>query len=243
MTVIEPPRPLPPFALSVARIALAPLLLAQGRRVRRRITKLSEAMGPREGETGRGPTMGLLILGDSAAAGVGAPSQDEALGGQLVRALADAHTVRWRVVARDGATTAGTIRRLRALDARPCDAAVVSLGVNDLTRGVPVGRWLAQLDELDALLRERFGVRRVVLSGMPPVHLFPALPHPLRWYLGRGAARFEQALEGWAAAHPHRTHLVLRYPDDPSFIAEDGFHPGPRGYAWWADAAARALLA
>ncbi len=51
--------------------ALAPLLLWQGRHVRRVTPRLPEAAGPRAGTTGHGPPLRLLVLGDSAAAGVG----------------------------------------------------------------------------------------------------------------------------------------------------------------------------
>src|SRR5689334_20066239 len=70
-----------------ASIALVPLLALQGRRVRRVTPRLPEPPGPRAGLAGDGPPLRLLILGDSSAAGVGAPSQDEALSGRLVSEL------------------------------------------------------------------------------------------------------------------------------------------------------------
>ncbi len=71
-----------------ATIALGPLLLLQGRHVRRVTPVLPEPPGPRQGRSGAGPALRLLILGDSAAAGVGASTQGEALSGQLVQTLA-----------------------------------------------------------------------------------------------------------------------------------------------------------
>jgi hypothetical protein len=32
------------------------------------------------------------------------------------------------------------------------------------------------------------------LSGLPPMHRFPALPQPLRWYIGSRARDFDRAL-------------------------------------------------
>ena len=72
----------------------APLLLVQGKYVRRVTPKLPEAAGAREGErrlrdAGGGPaSLRVLITGDSSAAGVGTQHQDEALPGQLADALA-----------------------------------------------------------------------------------------------------------------------------------------------------------
>ena len=71
----------------IAAIALGPLLLLQGRRVRRSVPRLPEPTGPRSGCVGAGRSLRVLIAGDSAAAGVGSANQDQALSGQLIRCL------------------------------------------------------------------------------------------------------------------------------------------------------------
>ena len=82
------PAPIDGLLSWLPALALSPLLLAQGVYVRRVTPRLPEAPGSRSGVAGGGPSLKLLILGDSAAAGVGAASQDEALAGQLAVALA-----------------------------------------------------------------------------------------------------------------------------------------------------------
>ena len=106
----------------VAKLALSPLLVAQGLWTRRRVPVLAEAAGPRDGEVGVGPPLQLLIVGDSSAAGVGVTHQDQALAGHLTRTLAAAARVRvhWRLVARSGVTSARALDLLR--DAAPCRA-------------------------------------------------------------------------------------------------------------------------
>lgn len=64
-------------------IGLAPVLLWQGRNVRRSTLRLPEAAGVRYGQVGRGPALRILLLGDSSAAGVGVSQQEQALAGQL----------------------------------------------------------------------------------------------------------------------------------------------------------------
>ncbi len=59
------------------QLALGPLLLAQGLYVRKTISKLPEPQGDRAGICGSGRELHMLILGDSAAAGVGAASQPD----------------------------------------------------------------------------------------------------------------------------------------------------------------------
>ena len=228
---------------ALATIGLGPVLLWQGRRVRRTTPVLPEPPGPREGTAGEGPPLRLLLLGDSAALGLGAASQDEALSGRLVAALAPYYRLTWRLVARTGATTRGTWRRLEPEPEADWDVVVTSLGVNDVTGAESSRTWLVAQQELVGRIQARFAPRWVLLSGMPPVHAFPALPQPLRWYLGRKARRFDRALAAWAAGTDGVRHLTADFVDDPDLMASDGFHPGPRGYALWAGEVARTIRA
>ena len=127
----------------LATVALGPLLLLQGRWVRRVTPVLPEAPGPREGRAGEGPPLRLLILGDSAAAGVGAPAQAEALAGQLASRLAPRFDLRWTLVARTGDTTRDALQTLATMPGERFDVVVTSLGVNDVTSGRSPTRWMA----------------------------------------------------------------------------------------------------
>ena len=239
--------------LTAAKIALAPVLIAQGRRVRRIALRLPEAAGERQDVEGDGAsTIRLLIVGDSATAGVGAAHQSDALAGRLAASLAGrlgpgTHRVHWHLVARTGSTTADALELLDAAwreraGALQADVAVIGLGVNDVTGQVSVRRWLRTLEALALRLEQRHGARLVVVCGLPPMHLFPALPQPLRWYLGATARRFDQALRRWAHRRPATVVAPMPQMTDPRMMAEDGFHPGPAAYRVWADALARAIV-
>ncbi len=224
---------------ALATVLLGPVLLAQGRRVRRTLPVLPEADGPREGEVGSGTPLRLLILGDSAAAGVGASTQDEALSGQLAVSLAPTFRLRWKLLAFTGATTADMLDHLRGLPAETFDVVVTSLGVNDVTGRVSLAAWRRAQRELIAVLQARFGARHLLLSGLPPMHRFPALPQPLRWYVGSRARDFNRVLAKVAASRPGCEFLALGHEMmDASAMAGDGFHPGPPIYALWAREAA-----
>ena len=225
----------------LATLPLAPVLFLQAHRVRRSIPRMPEPPGPRRGLSGTGPRLKVLIAGDSAAAGVGASHQDEALAGQLVGSLSADYSVEWSLEARTGATTATTLRRLRELDEENFDVAVTSLGVNDVTAGSSRRSWRSRQRELRDLLRGAFGVSGIVVCGLPPVHGFPALPQPLRWYLGERARAFDIDLEADAEAEEGVRFLSLRFSEDPSEMASDGFHPGPAVYARWGRMAALAI--
>ncbi len=216
------------------KIGLGPLLLAQGLLVKRRALRLPEPAGPRMGSTGEGPTLRLLVLGDSAAAGVGVAHQSDALLGQLVARLADGYRVDWTLHARTGATTAATLQSLNKLAPAAFDVVVTSLGVNDVTAGRSRAAFLADQRELIARLKSDFGARLIVISGFPPVHRFPLLPQPLRWYLGQQAKHFDRDLEAAMASDP--SCIFYRQPSDGplDMMASDGFHPGAAVYARWA---------
>lgn len=224
-------------------MALGPILLAQGAWARLNVPQLPEPPGERLGSAGRGPTLKLLVTGDSAAAGVGAGHQDEALLGQIVARLRDRYRVSWNLQARSGDTTADTLERLDQLEAQHFDVAVTSLGVNDVIRMTTRDDWRSRQAALWELLRKKFGVSTLIVSGLPPVHDFAALPQPLRWHIGSRATEFNADLAA-AAEADGRVHFVdLRFEADISLAASDGFHPGPGVYALWGERVADIVLA
>lgn len=239
-----------PLGLALAA-PLAPLLIWQGRRVRRRTPKLPEAVGDREGCVGQarsGEPLRLLILGDSSAAGVGAHHQGQALAGQLLHHLqARLHRpVRWKLVARTGIRTREAIALLQAEPHEPFDLAVLALGVNDVTALQPPGAWMRDVRTVANYLRQAHGVSRQWWSGLPPMHRFPALPQPLRGVLGRHARDLDWALAQEmatpAAQDGQCRHVPLPAMTHAGLIASDGFHPGPGAYAIWGEALAQQLL-
>lgn len=233
------------------KVALGPVLLWQGRRVRQTALRLPEAAGSRAGVAGEGePALRLLVVGDSAAAGVGVDSQVQALAGPLAEALAQSlgHAVGWQLVATTGHGAADALQALREHPAlQPADVMVTSLGVNDVLGQVAPRQWLAHLDALVALAAERCGVQRCWHSAVPPMGRFPLLPHPLRWVLGQDAARLDGVLRRQVGPLPHRFHVPLPVaPAGAAFadwMARDGFHPGPAGYRAWSAGLAAQMVA
>ena len=217
------------------KLLLAPLLIWQGLRVRKHALILPEATGPRSGITGKGDPLRLLILGDSSAAGVGVETQDTALLGQLIQRLAPYCELNWALVAKTGATTANMLQTAKTLPAAQYDAVVVALGVNDVTRSVPLNRWITQHETLFDLLMAKFGTQRIYTTTLPPMGHFPVLPQPLRWLIGLTATRYNAAMTVFQATRPEITRLQFDLPLDPALMASDGFHPGAEVYGIWAD--------
>ena len=211
--------------------------------MRRTLALLPEAEGSRQGASGSGPLLRLLVAGDSAAAGVGAQTQDAALTGRVVAGLTASFHVRWKLVAFTGATTADMLHHLRQVPAEDFDVVVTSLGVNDVTGRHSLTEWRRQQGQLIALLENKFRARHILLSGLPPLHRFPALPQPLRWYIGSRAQDFDSALASLAGNQASCEFIKLSYAMmEPQAMAADRFHPGPAIYGLWAAEVVRRIV-
>lgn len=217
-----------------AQIVVGPVVLLQARRVRARALDLPEAAGPRQGQAGAGrPLLRIVVVGDSSAAGVGAPVQEQGVAAQLARALAhqwDA-AVAWQVIAQTGLTSAQALDLLRASEVAPADIGITMLGVNDISHQIPLREALAARAAIARHLSERAGVAHTWLCALPEMECFPALPQPLAWLAGararevnRAQARFVAQLAG--VSHAEMTGVMAR-----QLFSEDGFHPAPPLYA------------
>jgi lysophospholipase L1-like esterase len=227
------------YVASICSLALAPILVVQGRRVRRVTPRLPEAGGPREGRlAGVTPALRLLVLGESTAAGVGVSTHDQGLAGQVSRTIAAAsgRALEWMVRGRNGATAQSTWLDLlpQAGDFAP-DVAVLVLGVNDTLRFRRPSRFVAALDALITALRARQPSMGIVIAAVPPMGRFPSLPPPLREVLGLRARVLDAAVRRMSL-RPGVVHVPM--PDAGprrvvDLFCEDGFHPSALGYREW----------
>ncbi|UOZ09308.1 SGNH/GDSL hydrolase family protein [Amycolatopsis sp. WQ 127309] len=218
------------------------LLAAQAVYVKRTTPRLPGAAGPVDGVVaGAGEPFRLAVLGESTVDGVGAATHEEALTGCLARELATGgRAVRWQAVGRTGAN-ARTVRAELAPLVEPADLVVIALGVNDTIELRTAAGYRRDLLALVVDLRRRLGPVDVVLAGVPPMARFPSLPRPLRDVLAARSTALDAAAAAVARV-PGVTHVPMA-PGllDPAAFAPDRFHPGPAGYARWAQTLAAAL--
>lgn len=222
-------------------LPLLPLLVAQGRYTRRVTPRLPEAPGPHAGIAGdadAGPPLSLLTLGESPVAGVGVASHQEAITGQLAQALCTRlkRPVAWRAYGKNGVTVRDALEQLVPnIAAAPIDIALVAFGVNDTTAFHSVARWRADLRELLAALEARCAPRLILISGLPPIGHFLALPQPLRWVMGMKALALDGAARELAAGMPRVRYVAMSIDStDRSMMATDGYHPSAKACAVWA---------
>ncbi|TKB52787.1 SGNH/GDSL hydrolase family protein [Ferrimonas aestuarii] len=228
----------------VLMVLMLPIMVMQGLWVRRNILRLPAAKGKRKGRCGDESNLRILILGDSAAAGVGVDEQSQALSGQLVEALEQQNhnNFSWRIIARSGLTSAKMLRYLQNRRPETFDVALISLGVNDITRGVGTQKWLALQTDLLELLLGKYGCKQVIFTAIPPLGRFPSLPQPLRWVLGQQAEHKNALLKQLLDDKPAASQLDLTRHVVSSPLARDGFHPSDELYQLWGRAAAAQIL-
>ncbi len=227
-------------------LLLAPLLVLQGKRVRARTVRLPEAEGERSGIAGKlnAPPLRILVVGDSAAAGVGCRSQNEAVTGQWVSLLSASHRVQWQLIAKSSLTCAGVFELLKSTPTafEQIDMVLISVGVNDVTRRTSIAQWCQDLNAMTHYLKHSLAAKTIIYTALPPMHKFPALPQPLRSFVGSQAKRLNKSLQHHCAHNTNTHFLAFDVPFTPEYMASDGYHPSPKAAALWASSASLFVL-
>jgi lysophospholipase L1-like esterase len=214
-------------------LAFLPVLLVQGRRVRRTVERLPEATGTTGRVGAGGDVLRVAVVGDSVAAGVGVTDHASSMAGRLAHHLhaRSNRPVEWAVAARSGADAAG-VAALAAGSPVVAHAHVVavSVGVNDVKDLRSDRAYRTGLQALLSAIVAAAPRARVFLLGLPPVEQLPALPRPLADLLGARGRRLDRIGREVADSFAEVTRLEFADEDlaeVASPFATDGFHPGP----------------
>lgn len=230
--------------LASLSLALAPVALGQGLRLRNQALRLAEAPGDRHGEIsgtagGASPALRLLAIGESPLAGVGLESAHQTVACCLADRIRQAteRTVQWRILARGGVTAAAVRHKLLArLSAQPADLILIGLGVNDSIALRSARRWQRELEALINDVHALAGPAPVLLAGVPDMFYFPLLPNPLRTLLGTRSRLLDHAAARLAARRADTSHVPLALDGrSTGLFCADGFHPNRAGHALWAE--------
>ena len=260
---------------TVARdVLLAPVYLYQGRKIKRDTIRLPEPNGERHGhvelnssasttKNATKNTLTLMVVGDSAAAGVGSQTQQEALVGKLIPILVQQSSINtqfdemdWSLQATTGHTSFDILRRLYILPApsQPVDVMVLSVGVNDTTANISIHKWQQQIEDIIAIAQRKFGVRELIFSSLPPMAQMPAIPSPLNNFIGAKALMLDEVLQQVCAEHDRVTYMATDFArmieehsngtpiDIAVMFASDGFHPSSLMYGYWAQQLAELIV-
>lgn len=225
-------------------LLIAPLVI-QGYRVKKYTPRLEEASGQRQGTIGKGTALSILIVGDSAAAGVGVQDQQNALLGSLLSELKHDFEIYYQLEAKTGDTTLQVLERTKQLNYQSFDVVITSVGVNDVTKLISPEKWILQQQQFYAEIESRFSPKQVVVTGVPPMHLFPALPNPLGWLLGQYSSAMNKQLHQFVKTQPHYQLIQFDLAHFKALdlqMAEDGFHPSQEIYQLWAKEISQSIL-
>lgn len=231
--------------LRVATLALLPAIVVQGLKVKKNTPRLPEATGERQGRQGTGPKLSLLIVGDSATAGVGVETQQDALLGAILHILEKHFSVNWCLHAKSGDNSSKIMQNIETLQNAPYDVVITSVGVNDVTQFMGAKQWIAKQKQLYALIESKFSPKLMIVTGVPPMNEFPALPNPLGWLFGQYATQMNQKLKAWVQLHPNMQLIeydLAQYRALNLSMAEDGFHPSKEVYQIWGSQVAEKIF-
>lgn len=199
------------------------------------------------GEDHPGPVLRVAAMGDSTLTAPGVTAADEIWVRHVARRLGDEtrRPVELRSYGVGGSTSLDVLveQLPQALEYAP-DLALVSVGANDVIKGVPMRKLHENLDRIVAALSDQGA--RVVLSGVGDLGTIPRLAPPVRQMasrLGRRADRIHRQVaerhgvvkaEQWRwAAGEFRTRRDVWSPDR--------FHPNAAGHVIWANTCWEAL--
>jgi lysophospholipase L1-like esterase len=222
------------------------LLLGQTRLARRRIGEPTEAPLDADGRygttTGAQPSVSLVVLGDSGAAGFGVKQPDQTTGAAAASGLARAleRPVELSSLAAVGAQSGNLQGQIDRIEEPWPDLALIIVGANDVTHRVPPGRSVALLTAAIARLHEH-GVS-VVVGTCPDLGTVRPIPHPLRWVARRwsrslAAAQMVAAVQAGARAVALADLLGPEFDAHPdTMFGPDRFHPSVEGYRALAEA-------
>ena len=177
----------------------------------------------------------LVVIGDSAAAGLGCERPDQTPGALLAGGIARdlGRRVDLEVVAVTGARSADLDVQVGRAVRRRVDAAVIIIGANDVTHRVPVGAAASDLSRAVRVLRAAGAV--VVVGTCPDLGTVKPLMQPLRtiaahWSRRLAAAQTVATVGANGIAVSLGDLLVRDFSEQPQLWSADRFHPSAEGY-------------
>ncbi len=214
----------------------SPIILFQAVYARWHTPRLPEAKKPTEGRSPSAlfPPLKIAFIGESTIAGVGASDMSKALTGCTIRALESHYCVKWSIVGHNGIRIAELLSYMTADNLSGQQIIVVAIGANDTTKLTKYTNWIEGLNKFVTVIRKH-SKAPIIFSQLPPMHLFTALPQPLRTVVGRRAKLFDKGLKSMCNSTEGCHYLPLNFEPKPGYLASDGYHPSELAYQEWAD--------
>lgn len=191
------------------------------------------------------PTLNILLIGDSSAAGVGVDDIEQSLGGHFCRLLSEKtkRSVNIRIAGNNSAT-AGTLRDFVVphLQHKIYDYILLNVGTNDSKNFHTGRRFCKEFGTLIYALKAKWPEAKIIWSGIIDLEKLEMLPKPLNKILGirsRIHNKNGEILcdERGAIAPGNKDWKVIT-----ENFSNDGFHANPLGYERWARGIANYII-
>ena len=188
-----------------------------------------------------------VVLGDSTAAGVGAP-YDDGIAVQTAKHLRQSRPVTLHNFGVSGARMRDVVEDQlpKALAVRP-DLVLVSAAANDVTHLTSIPSMRRRLREIVTRLRAVNPAVKIVVTGAPDMGSPPRIP----WILRPIASLRTKMINRMFRSEVTRLGLVFApiaertgplFRRDRTLFDADRFHPNSRGYATWTEVLNEALV-
>lgn len=181
-----------------------------------------------------------VVVGDSTTTGPGVSGPDDIWVRQLAERFCQDRSVDIISLAVGGARSRDVLRdQLDRAVSVPADIAFVSVGANDVLKGVPAREFAHNLDVIVRRLAEAHSL--VVVSGVGDLGTIPRLYSPFRDIVRRRGRRFDLVATSVANRHgvakvDQWTLTAPPFRSTPGVFSADLFHPTAIGHRIWADA-------
>lgn len=220
-------------------IPIIPLLIWQGKQVRKVVPTLPEAEGTSGQIIGNESVINILTIGESTFAGVGVQTHEEGVTGQLAKFLhaKTQQTINWQVIAKSGYNAKKVLEDLvPQIPETPFDIVVIGLGGNDTFElNFPI-RWQRDLINTIKEIQLKLPQARILISPLPPVGQFPAFPFPMNKFLGGLKELHSLAVNPIPKMFNNVYYDSSRFKSiDGAIMFSDGVHPSAFTYSVWGE--------
>lgn len=186
----------------------------------------------------------ILILGESTAAGVGATHSKFTLASQLSRRFGPDYEI--LNLGKNGLRTGQALTHFGdkiLSQTNSFEGVFIFLGANDCFRLTHPHQFKKQLNLLISRLQSQLKPNWIYLADIPPVHLFPAFPALLRFYLKCQRSFLQREMIVQYTDNERIIFDPLELSFNQDFFAIDGIHPSDLGYQKIAEFAFEGLKA
>lgn len=231
------------YLLQLSWYLLTPVFLLcipQALYVKRTAVRLPEAKGQKTENFGsHGKHLTFLHFGESTVAGVGVKTFKQGFSAQLCQTLSvgisqsSPQRVKCSITGQNGIRFQA-LNDLIAQQNETADFAIITMGVNDTTGLTAVKYWQEEIYRSIELLNKK-GITQIFFTQVPPMVQFPALPAPLKYFLGLRAHILNTELRRICKQTHDCTYVGSKLLVEKEMMAEDGYHPSEKGYHAWAE--------